>query len=475
MIYSLSFPFLIKPENIKEIHIVIKASKLALLRRTVQTILLLVILSVVAAAQDVATQVDEYINRYVKNNLFSGAVLVAKGGKVILSKGYGMANYELDVANVAQTKFRLGSITKQFTAMAILQLQEKGLLSVDDLITKYFPDYKIAEKVTIHHLLTHTSGIHNFTNDPEYGQTMMIASPVEKTIARFKDKPLDFAPGEKWDYSNSGYILLGAIIEKASGKSYEDYLKENIFQPLNMVNTGYDHSDALLKNRAAGYQMSRGKIANASYLDMSIPYSAGALYSTVEDLYLWDRALYTEKLVKKATLEKMFTPIKSNYGYGWAIEDQKGHKRISHGGGINGFGTQINRYVNDDACVIMLSNLVPSPVGKISNDLGTIAFGEKLETAKERTEVKVDPKIYDAYVGQYELAPAFILTITKEDDHLFGQATGQGKIEIFPESEKDFFLKITDAQITFVKNDKGEVTQLILHQGGQDRPARKIK
>ncbi len=446
-----------------------------MLKRTVQTILLLVILAVVAAAQDMAAQADAYVNHYVKNSQFSGAVLVAKGGKVVLSKGYGMANYELDVANVAQTKFRLGSITKQFTAMAIMQLQEKGLLNVDDPITKYFPDYKIAEKITIHHLLSHTSGVHNFTNDPEYMQTMMMASPVEKTIARFKDKPLDFAPGEKWNYSNSGYVLLGAIIEKVSGKSYETYLKENIFQPLNMINTGYDHTDVLLKNRAAGYEMGKAGMVNASYLDMSIPYAAGALYSTVEDLYLWDRALYTEKLVKKATLEKMFTPVKNDYGYGWGIKDQKSHKRISHGGGINGFGTQINRYVNDDTCVIVLSNLVPSPAGKIANDLGAITFGEKIEPPKERIAIKVDPKIYDAYVGQYEIAPALILTITKEDDHLFAQPTGQSKLELFAESEKDYFLKAMDAQITFVKNDKGEVTKLIFHQGGRDITASKIK
>lgn len=453
----------------------IKTDKLATLKRTVQTILVIAILSAAAAAQDLARRADEYINRYVKNNQFSGAVLVARGGKVVLSKGYGMANYELDVANVAQTKFRLGSITKQFTAMAILQLQEKGLLSVDDPVTKYFPDYKIAEKVTIHHLLSHTSGIHSFTSDPGYGQIMTLPSPVEKTIARFKDKPLDFAPGEKWDYSNSGYILLGAIIEKVSGKSYEAYLKENIFDPLGMVNTGYDHSDVILKNRAAGYQINGSKMINAPYLDMTIPHAAGALYSNVEDLYLWDRALYTEKLVKKASLEKMFTPVKNYYGYGWAIENQKDHKRISHNGGINGFGTQINRYVNDDVCVIVLSNLVPSPVGKIANDLGTIAFGETLELAKERKEIKVDPKIYDAYAGQYELAPGFILTITREDGRLFSQATGQGKFQIFPESETDYFLKVVDAQLTFVKNDKGEVTHLILHQGGTNPTAKKIK
>jgi CubicO group peptidase (beta-lactamase class C family) len=452
-----------------------KPSRFASFRKPIQTILLLLVLSAFAVAQDLATQADQYLTDLAKKNQFSGAVLIAKGGKVVLSKGYGMANFELDVPNTAQTKFRLGSITKQFTAMAIMQLQEKGVLSVDDPLTKYFPDYKAAEKVTIHHLLSHTGGIHNFTADSNYQQIMTIKSPPDKTFTLFKDKPLDFEPGTKWSYSNSGYILLGMIIEKASGKAYEDYLKENIFQPLNMANTGYDHADTLLKNRATGYQIRKSAITNSDYLDMSIPYSAGALYSTVEDLYLWDRALYTEKLVKKATLEKIFTPVKSNYGYGWAIDQQNTHKRITHNGGINGFATQINRYVNDDVCVIVLDNLLPASVGKIANNLGTIALGEKLDDGKERKAITVDPKLYDAYVGVYEIGTGFTITVSKEGDHLFGQATGQGKFELFPESEKDFFLKVVDAQMTFVKNDKGEVTQLILHQGGQDLPAPKVK
>jgi len=452
-----------------------KPVSFAPLRKPIQTIVLLLLLSAIAAAQDIAAQADQYLNDLVKKNQFSGAAFIAKGGKVILSKGYGMANYELDVPNTPQTKFRLGSITKQFTAMAIMQLQEKGLLNVDDPITKYFPDYKAAEKVTIQHLLTHTGGIHNFTSDPEYQQMMRVNSPPDKTFAVFKDKPLDFEPGSKWNYSNSGYILLGMIVEKVSGKSYEAYLKENIFQPLNMVNTGYDHTDALLKNRAAGYEIKMGAITNTDFLDMSIPFSAGSLYSTVEDLYLWDRALYTEKLVKKATLEKIFTPVKNNYGYGWGIDEQNGHKRIGHGGGINGFVTQINRYVNDDVCVIVLNNLLPARVGKIASDLGLMALGEKLEVVKERKEIKLDPKIYDTYVGVYQFKEGFNMTVTREGDRLYVQATGQGKAELFPESEKDFFVKVVDAQFSFGKNDKGEVTELVLYQGGQRLLALKVK
>ncbi len=438
-------------------------------------LLLVVAMSAAAAAQDFASKADEYINAYVKQNRFSGSVLVARGGKILLSKGYGMANYELDVANSPQTKFRLGSITKQFTATAIMQLQEKGLLSVDDPITKYFPDYKNAEGVTIHNLLSHTSGIFNYTNDKAYLQNMRQNYPPEKIFATFKDRPLDFKPGEKWNYSNSGYVLLGMIIEKVSGMPYEKYLTENIFKPLGMSNTGYDHTETVLKNRASGYNSNGSERVNAEFLDMSQPFSAGALYSTVEDLYKWDRSLYTEKLLKKTSLEKMFTPVKNNYGYGWAIIEQNGHKLVGHGGGINGFATQINRYINDDACVIVLSNTIPSPVGKIATDLGAILFGDKYELPKERVAIKLDTKILDSYVGQYEIAPEFVLTVTREGDRLFGAPTGQEKAELFAESETEFFLKVVDARISFVKNEKGEVTQLILHQGGRNMAGKKIK
>lgn len=425
--------------------------------------------------QNLDSKVDEYISAHMKMKKFSGSILIAQKGKILLSKGYGMANYELDVPNTPQTKFLLGSITKQFTSMAIIQLQEKSLLSVDDPLKKYIPDYPDGEKITIHHLLTHTSGIPNFTSFPEYMKTMMLSSPVEKTIERFKNKKLEFTPGEKHKYSNSGYILLSYIIEKTSQKSYETYLEENIFHPLNMANTGYGHNQSIIKNRAAGYSLGDNDIVNASYIDMSIPHGAGALYSTVEDLYLWDRALYTEKLVSKSSLDKLFTPYKSNYGYGWGISRLFKRKRISHGGGINGFRTDISRYPDDDVCIIVLSNFEYSSTGKISQDLAAIVFGEKYELPKERKVVKIDPKIYDAYVGQYELEPDFIISITKENDRLFAQATGQPKAEIYPESETKFFLKVVDVQITFVKNEKGEITQLILHQAGEDQPAKKIK
>lgn len=426
--------------------------------------------------QNIQAKINEYLQVHTNKYYFSGSVLIAQNGNILISKGYGMANYELDVPNTPQTKFRIASITKQFTAMAIMQLQEKNLLNVNDSIIKHIPDYpETGKEITIHHLLTHTSGIPNYTSFPDYEQTMMIPSSVETTINKFKDKPLEFTPGEKYSYCNSGYILLGYIIEKISGKPYETYLLENIFQPLEMKNTGYDDYSQIIKNRASGYYMTGNGSINAAYIDTSIGFSAGALYSTVEDLYLWDRALYTEKIISKTSLDNAFTPFLENYGYGWQITALFNHKLVGHAGGINGFVTNIDRYINDDICIIVLSNNGFSMINVISKNLAAIVFGEKYELPKERTAIKVDPKIYHAYIGEYELEPNFIITITKENDQIFAQATAQSKVEIYPESETEYFYTLVYAQITFVKNEKGEVAELVLHQNAHEMPAKKIK
>jgi len=440
------------------------------------TLFLILALSMVSFSQTLEEKVDEYINPHIQMEKFSGSILIAQKGEILLSKGYGMANYEHNVPNTPHTKFRMGSLSKQFTAMAIMQLEEKGLLNVEDPIIKYFPDYPETGKIiTIHHLLTHTSGIPSFTGFPDFQKTSMMPSSLEETIARFKDKALEFAPGEKYNYSNSGYILLGAIIEKVSGQSYEMFLKENIFQPLKMVNTGYDHHNTILKDRAAGYFLGNEGLNNAAYTDMSIPHAAGSLYTTAEDLYLWDRALYTEKLVKESSLDKIFTPFMENYGYGWEIGDSFNRKVVAHSGGINGFTTRIVRYLDDEVCVIVLINIEGMGVGDIAGDLAAIVFGEKYEILQVRLPIEMDTRIYDSYIGEYELMSDFIVTITTENNRIFAQATGQNMFEIYPESEIKFFLKAFDAQLTFIKNEQGKVTELIMHQAGKDMPAKKIK
>jgi CubicO group peptidase (beta-lactamase class C family) len=428
-----------------------------------------------ASPGSIAKKVDEYLGACVKKGNFSGAVLVARKGKVLVNKGYGMANVELDVRNAPSTKFRLGSLTKQFTALAVLQLQERGRLRVSDPLSKYIPDYPRGDRITLRHLLTHTAGIPNFTEFPEYRVYMVNPSPVRKTIDLFKNKPLDFAPGEKFKYSNSGYILLSYVIEKASGQSYESFVSENILNPLNMKNSGYDHQEIILKNRASGYIFTDEGLMNAPFIDMSIPSGGGALYSTTGDMYLWGRALYTEKLVSRKSLDEMFTPYKENYGYGWIIADLKGRRIITHDGSVNGFYTHIARYVDDDACIIVLSNIANPPMGEISRDLRAILFGEKYEIPKVHKTASVNPAIYDAYVGQYEAAPQFVLSVTREKGRLFIQGTGQQKIGLYPESATKFFMKVVEGEVTFVKNEKGEVTQLIVHQSGHDTPAKRIK
>jgi CubicO group peptidase (beta-lactamase class C family) len=308
---------------------------------------------------------------------FNGSVLVARDGKVLLAKGYGMANFEHDVPNTPRTKFRLGSITKQFTAAAVMQLAEKGKLDVDDTVCKFVnPCPEAWKPVSLHHLLSHTGGVPSYTSMPSYGPNMSRFMSLDALIGTFRDKPLSFAPGEKWVYSNSGYVLLGLVIEKASELSYEEYLARHIFGPLKMANSGYDRYQILLEHRAGGYvRGSDGQVRNAPYLDMSQPYAAGALYSTIEDLHTWDRALYTDLVISKASRERMFTAVKNNYGYGWMMDRHAGHARIHHGGGINGFVTEIARYPDAGLLVVVLSNLQGSAVGKAANELAGIALG----------------------------------------------------------------------------------------------------
>lgn len=340
--------------------------------------LLLALWTASGFTQDLPAKLDQVIAGFQKDHSFIGSVLIAKGGKVILEKGYGMANIELGVPNGPDTKFRLGSITKQFTATAILQLEEQHKLSVTDAACKYIAECPDSWKaITIHQLLSHTSGIPSYTSDPQFMKPKFMRIPLTpmEILMLSKDKPLDFPPGEKWRYDNSGYIFLGIIIEKVSGENYAEYLHEHIFAPLDMQDTGYDVSAAILKNRAAGYGSSRGGFHNSEYLDMSLPYAAGSLYSTVRDLYRWDRALYIDKVLTKASRDKMWTPVKNDYGYGWGIKPEHGHKQIAHGGGINGFSTFISRYPDDDAVVIVLSNNEAANTGAIASSLTGVLFG----------------------------------------------------------------------------------------------------
>jgi CubicO group peptidase (beta-lactamase class C family) len=351
----------------------------------------------ISCGQSKTEKLDKLIGAFAAEGQFNGSVLVAVKGKVIYKKGFGLANMEWNIPNQSDTKHRLGSITKQFTCMLIMQLVEQGKLKLDLPITTYLPDYpkKNGDIITIHHLMTHSSGIPNYTSFPnffkEHGRDPYTAS---KLVSYFADSTLDFKPGESFAYSNSGFVLLGAIIEKVTGKPYEQVLQENILTPLKMINTGYDHHNTILKNRASGYDKTGKRYANAGYLDMSIPHAAGALYSTAEDLYLWDQALYTNQLLRKESMDLIFAKhINAGegtyYGYGWFIEDipvgntEEQLQTTGHGGGIHGFGTLITRIPSDKSLIVLLDNTGGGALEKMTNSIAGILYDKSYDFPKK--------------------------------------------------------------------------------------------
>jgi len=342
-------------------------------------------------------QLDNLLNKYHEYGKFNGSVLVSNQGKVFYKKGFGMANMEWNIPNKPNTKHRLGSITKQFTAMLILQLAAADKLDLQAPITKYLQDYpkKSGDKITTHHLLTHTSGIPNYTAFPKFFEEES-RNPYkpEEFVEKFAHKDLEFTPGEKFNYSNSGYFLLGVIAEKLSGKTYEQMLHDNIFTPLGMKNSGYDNHGEILKNRATGYEKNGKDFVNSRYLDMSIPYAAGSLYSTVEDLYVWDQALYTNKLLSKKYMDIYFKPYipafgNGFYAYGWGIgKDLIGNTKdsidvISHGGGINGFNTIISRTPSDKSLIVLLNNTGGAPLNQMARAIRGIMHGKTYDNPKK--------------------------------------------------------------------------------------------
>src|SRR6187549_3352869 len=437
--------------------------------RTIRCALVLLLVATSSWAQD-TERMDEVAQSYVRDKTFMGTVLVARGSDVILSKGYGSANLEWDIPNTPTTKFRLGSITKQFTAASILLLEERGKLKLDDPIKKYVPEAPAAwETITIFNLLTHTSGIPNFTNLPEYKSLKLEATPVAKTIAIVRDKPLDFVPGERMSYSNSGYLVLGYVIERVTGASYEKFVTDNIFTPLGMKDSGYDSNTAVISRRAAGYMPSATGPVNAGFVHMSIPHAAGALYSTTEDLLRWEQGLFGGNLISATSLAKMTTPFKSDYALGVMVQTASGRKVVQHGGGIEGFNTFLTYYPDTKLTVAVLANLNGQAPDRIASMLADLAHGGTVQLTSERKEIALPAATLSKYVGTYELAPGVNMMMRLVGDHLTTQLTGQQQIPVFAESETKFFLKVVDAQLEFFADASGTVTHAVMYQNGRER------
>jgi CubicO group peptidase (beta-lactamase class C family) len=348
------------------------------------------------------TAVDNYLRPYVETNNFTGTVLIAQKGQVLLQKGYGRANYELNISNTPETRFHIASVSKPFTSAAILLLQEKGLLKTSDTLAKFVPDYPNGDKITLRNLLTHTSGIPNVNDFPDYDEFAKSRHTVAELVAKFKDKPLEFQPGQKYRYSNSNYNLLAYIIEKVSGQSYGDFLKHNIFDPLAMSATGHDGDAAvLIPNRASGYNPTGATdLENAPFLDWSNKTGNGSLYSTAADLYKFDRALYSEQLLKKPSRDEMFEEAKGIH-YGWSIGEQDGHKLTSINGRSPGFNATLLRFVDDDSTVIVLSNSYSSVSQTVvAPDLARILFGQSPQSPF-RLQPLADKNVQN-FLGRYQ-------------------------------------------------------------------------
>jgi CubicO group peptidase (beta-lactamase class C family) len=419
---------------------------------------------------------QQIVNSYVGDKTFMGTVLVVKEGHTLIDQGYGSADLEWNVPNAPSTKFRLGSITKQFTATSILLLQERGELNIDDPVSKYMPDAPAAwSKITIYNVLTHTSGIPSFTGFPDYRTTEWKDTTPAELVARFRDKPLDFEPGTKFSYSNSGYVLLGYLVEKVSGQTYGDFLQQNIFTPLGMKDTGIDSNAAILPQRAQGYRRSPHGIEHDGYISMTIPFSAGALYSTTGDLLKWEQALFGGKVLKPESLAKMTTPFKSDYGCGIFIRTVEGHKLVTHGGGIEGFNTSLNYYPDDKLTVIVLGNLTGGAPDQIARYVGQVAVGQTVTLPSERKEVMLPPSTLPDYAGTYRVADLDAdLIIAVNGPRLSAKLGKQNPVDIFAESDSHFFLKVADAQIEFFRDSTTHaVNRLAIHQNGAEHEGKK--
>jgi CubicO group peptidase (beta-lactamase class C family) len=404
------------------------------------------------------------------------AALVAQDGKILFEEGRGMADLEHDVPVTPETKFRIGSITKQFTAAAILKLQEEGKLNVNDKLAKFIPDFPRGDEVTLRHLLTHTSGIHSYTSKPDFMSGVTNPVTITDLINSFKGDPFDFDPGTKWAYDNSGYLLLGYIVEKVSGESYGDFLRENFFEPLGMTNTGVYRSGAPISHEALGYAFKDGKFGRAINWDMSWAGGAGALYSTVEDLYRWNEGIFDGKVLSEASLAAAFTPVRvseneeksdSGYGFGWAIVETRGLREISHSGGLDGFSSFLMRIPSAHFTVAVLANSSSAPKilpADLARKIMEIYLADKLAPLPV-ADTNVSANAFDAYVGRYDYGGP-IMTISRQGNHLYAQLAGQPKFEIYPASDSKFFWKVTEAEVTFVKDKDGKVIKALHQQNG---------
>ena len=424
------------------------------LSKSIALITIGMLLSFSAIAQNLEGEFDNILEANYKPNQPGATALVYKNGQVIYRKGFGNANLELDVKMQADHVFEIGSITKQFTAIAILMLEEQGKLKVEDDITKYIPDYPTQGKnISIHQLLNHTSGIKSYTGMQSFRELARTDMTPTELIDVFKNEPMDFNPGEAYRYNNSGYVILGHIIEVISGVSYAEFIQTHIFDPLGMHNSYYGSMKQLIKNRAYGYQQNDQGYVNADYLSLTLPYAAGSLMSNVDDLLKWQLALNTNKLISRSTYEKAINGSTLNngdtigYGYGLQDGDLQGSKSISHGGGIFGYTTMGIYLPEEDVFVSVLTNCDCNSPGGVANKIAAIAIGKPFPSIKDA--VTLNEAALNKWVGTYQFPNDVVRYVTSSDGKIYSQREGSVKLQIYPLSDTRFIFEDGDVEYNF--------------------------
>jgi len=394
------------------------------------------------------------------------AAIVVRDGEILLRRGYGMADLEHGIPMRPDHVFRIGSITKQFTGVAILMLVDEGLLSLDDPLTRFFPEYPTGGRtVTVEQLLAHTSGIRSYTSMPEWEPTQRQDLTVAELIHLFQDQPFDFEPGEDWAYNNSGYILLGAIIEQLSNMTYADFVERRIFEPLGMTASFYGDEQRVIPNRIPGYSRPAGDWVNTEYLSMTHPYAAGSLLSTVDDLARWDRAISAGELLSEPGWRQAFTPVLLNdgrstgYGAGWMRGRIGPYETAEHGGGINGFITNAVRVPDAGLFVAVLANAdnpVASP-DQLTLTLADIVLGGVMD---EPPVAVPDDRLQD-YVGVYRINESATRTISLQEGTLYSQRSGGSRFELRPVADDVFLFPGSGSRLRF-QREAGVVTGMVM-------------
>jgi CubicO group peptidase (beta-lactamase class C family) len=443
------------------------------MQRSFSLIATLCLCATVAGAQNPKEKLARLMDYYAQEENFNGSVLIAKKGTILLEKGYGYANIETKAPNTAATIYELGSNTKQFTGEVIVQLDSKGRLGIEDKVSKYIPGIPNGDRITLKELLTHTSGLYNYTKEDELRITHP-DRPVykEQILDIIKTHPTEFEPGTKFEYSNSNYYLLGCVIEKITGFRYETQVRRHIFEPCGMNHSGFDFTHLRDADKATGYYyINPDKVMEAPITDSSVSYAAGGMFTTVGDMYRWHQSLEHYKLLPKDWQGLSYRANKEHYAMGWQIEKIAGHEFFDHSGSITGFSSYVMRQEGDDIFVVILqNNMKPGTSNEtIGKNIAECLYnpGYKLPLDKPLTIVK--PETLQSYAGDYDINSDFSVKVTLNGSQLSAQATGQSKVKLRPETQTLFRAEGVEATtIEFVKDKSGAVTEITVHQHGTD-------